>query len=192
MASYPLTVQVLGPAHREQATQLLASQFCEREPLCRILGLTVEDVLPVFRGQIDHVISQGLSMVTVNRSGDVQAALTIEDQFAPFVPDPGSINPKLQIINSLLDSLVFPASLQPTGACEVYYCGLAAVTQGQRRSGVLLILMILESYFLEGQGVPSRLRESDQCENWPANEKNRANFPAPNFYLVSRNISFGI
>ena len=146
MASLPLTVQVLRPVHREQATQLLVSQFCEREPLCRILGLIIDDVEPVFRRQVDHVISQGLSLVTVDRSGDVQAVLIIEDQFAPFIPDLSGINPKLQIINSLLDSLVLPASMQPTRAREVYYCGLAAVAPDQSRSGILLILMILECY----------------------------------------------
>lgn len=151
--SLPLTIKTLGPAHLEEATQLLASQFCEREPLCRILGLTIDDVEPIFRAQIDHVITQGLSLVAVNRSGNVQAVLTVEDQFAPFIRDPSSISPKLQIINGLLDSLVFPAAMQPTRACEVYYTGLAAVAPGQRRKGLLLITMILECYSrLKGKG----------------------------------------
>ncbi len=141
-----VTLAVLASPHREQTIQLLIHQFCAREPLCRILGLQIHEIENVFSTQVDYFITQGLSTVAVDRKGDVCGVLTVEDHCSRFAPAPGRMDVTLQIINDLLDSLVLPASLEPTQMGELYYCGLAAVAPGHRLSGVILLMMIFKNY----------------------------------------------
>lgn len=139
----PLTVEVFGERHREQAARLLSEQFCKREPLCRLLGIQRANIDALFREQVDFVAAQGLGIVAVDAQGNVRGVITAEDDATPFVPSSTIVGADVEIIHTLLDSLRLPAAMQATAPGQAYRCGLAAVDSQQRRQGAILLMMVV-------------------------------------------------
>ena len=133
---------VLGLEHIEASALLLTNEFCEREPLCGVLGIQRAEVLPFFREQVRHVALQGLSIVALGRGGMVKGVLTVEDHMNLFHPEQETTHEGLLIIGAYLDSNKIPEHILPRRKGEVFYCGLAAVAKGKGNSQILTMLIL--------------------------------------------------
>lgn len=124
---WQLQIRPIKPDEIDTAARLVTEEFCQREPLCRHLHVSVEELLPFFRDQVEWLAAQDQVLVAIDRKGDVLGVLTIEDYCRPYQPNPALLTDALAAIGKLLDQLALPASYQPKGPGEVYYCGLLAV-----------------------------------------------------------------
>jgi len=192
------TTSVLRLEHLEAATLLLTNEFCEREPLCRVLGIQRADVLPFFREQVRHVAMQGLGIVAVGRGGTVKGVITVEDHMDQFHPDQETTHEGLLVIGAYLDSNKIAEHILPSRKGEVYYCGLAAVAKGRENRQVLTML-ILGSYkhlrnlgYVRGYakvtnpGVTRRFKRLEKVARGPVFSSTYTANPADFCYLGSR------
>ncbi len=135
----------LQAAHVDAAAALLSREFCRREPLCRLLGTKVADILPFFIEQVKHVANQGLGIVALDRDGVVRGVVTIEDEYNRFVPTGMQLDPGLEAIGAYLDEIPLPAAFVKSSGGKIFHCALAAVSSG-RAYREALPLMILAVY----------------------------------------------
>ncbi|RZA25905.1 MAG: hypothetical protein EOP10_05325 [Proteobacteria bacterium] len=143
---------VLESKHIDEATEMLASEFCKREPLCRVLGLSVNDIRGFFREQLVHVAKHKLGVVACNAQGRLLGVVTIEDYCDQFQCTPENLHPGIQSIGQYLDSIELPADIVPKGHGELYHCALAAVAKGKGQSQVLSLLFLKINTHLRSMG----------------------------------------
>lgn len=144
-------IEQLGPPHVEAAASLLSQEFCEREPLCRQLGMNLGEIQPFFRGLVEKVAESGLGAVTLDRQNQLLGVVTIEDHFDLYEPN-GELSEGLATIGSYLDQLKLPSEWVPRQRGEIYHCGLAAVARKVKNSPVLLMMILHQYPYLKARG----------------------------------------
>lgn len=150
--TYPaLRIEPLGPAHVEAASTLLSQEFCEREPLCRELTMSFDEIQPFFQGLVVEVAAAGLGAVALHRTQGLVGVLTIEDHFDLCEPK-GALSEGLDLIGSYLEQLQLPTAWLPQQRGEIYHCGLAAVAREQKNAPIFLMLMLEQYAYLKKRG----------------------------------------
>ena len=147
-----VTIKPLSAAHVEEVTRILSEQFCQREPLCRNLGMSEEALLPFFREQVNRAAALDLGLVALNTDGKVVGAVTNEDHADPYVPTPQFLTPEFNAIGALLDELKLPTDCAPQSSGQVFYCALAAVEPRQVTAPVLSLLIAGICLHMEAKG----------------------------------------
>lgn len=145
-------VRPLRACELDEAARLLSQQFCEREPLCRHLGMAVADLLPFFRDQVVWALRRDLTMAVFAKDGTMLAAATIDDHCDQYRPDPTLLTDALAAIGRLLDELPLPSRYQPKGPGEVFYCQLAATRPGRNIAPLFALLTVGIAKHLGGKG----------------------------------------
>ena len=105
----------------EPAAQLLAEEFCRREPLCRHLSMPVAELLPFFREQVAWTAQNDLGIVALNRRGELIAVVIADDHCAQYQPNPALLTPALGAIGQLLDNLTLPEKYDIKAKGEACY-----------------------------------------------------------------------
>ena len=136
---------VLDAGHVEAAARLLSVEFCQREPLCQLLGTKLADVEAYFDALVQHVARQGLGVVALDAQGVVRGVLSVQDHADPFVPPAETLTQGLLDIGRFLDEIPLPQDLPTQVPGRLYECHLAA-TDRKFRNPKILPLMILALY----------------------------------------------
>jgi hypothetical protein len=136
---------VLDAAHVDAAARLLSVEFCQREPLCKLLGTTLVDVEAYFVALVRHVARQGLGVVALDADGVVRGVLSVEDHADPFVPPELTLHQDLLDIGTFLDQIPLPPDVPTQVRGRLYQCTLAA-TDRSFRNPKILPMMILALY----------------------------------------------
>ncbi len=123
----------------DRATTLLATEFCDREPLSKILKISPEELTPFFRLQVEHAIKTGLVVTAKNLRGGIIGAAVIEDPRSPFSPGEFAISSKFEAIGALLEKIPDP---EASAGQRYGYASLAAVRRGSNGK-IILSLMVL-------------------------------------------------
>ena len=150
-----LKTGVLAERHVAEAAALLSREFCRREPLCGLVGLTEAQMTPFFLQLVAFVAAQGLGIVAYDHAGKVRGVLTVEDHRRLFVPDPRvelELPEGLAAISAYLEQTELPDDLQPSALRRLYYCGLAAVDSGPKDKTILPQMMIAAFFHLKALG----------------------------------------
>lgn len=153
MSNRHLQTMVLSERHVAPAAALLSAEFCRREPLCKVVGLTAGQILPFFQQLLAFVAAEGLGIVACDEDGAVRGVVTVEDHWRQFAPDPALRLPDgLNVIGTYLEQIKLPADFQPAPSRRLYYCGLAAVDSGPKTSQVLPLMILVIYFHLKGRG----------------------------------------
>ena len=136
---------VLDAGHVDAAARLLSVEFCQREPLCKLLGMPLAEVEAYFVALVRHVARQGLGVVALDADGVVRGVLSVQDHLDPFVPPAETLTQGLLDIGRFLDDIPLPKDVLIPGPGRLYECHLAA-TDRNFRNPKILPLMILALY----------------------------------------------
>lgn len=138
--SWQFTVLKLQEQDADSTAHLLADEFCQREPLCRSLGITLATLQPFFRDQVDYCLRLGLGVIVKDRSGRILAAMTIEDHARPYEPNTKLLTPELAQIGQQLEGVAVPPAFDSREPGQVAYFGLAAIDRRRTHPALLNLL----------------------------------------------------
>ncbi|MCX6131481.1 MAG: hypothetical protein NTX25_20770 [Proteobacteria bacterium] len=147
-------LKVLSHEHKAAAVELLSQEFCQREPLCRQLGLKIDEIRPFFTELVESVIKQKLGVVALSWRGELLGVLTNEDHFDRMEPQ-GHMNEALSAIGDYLDSIKIPEALEPAKRGELFHSGLAAVCSKNKNKAVLSMMILFSGRVVKRLGYKS-------------------------------------
>ncbi len=101
------TITPLKSEHIKSAKELFIKAFCFSEPATKYLGIQPDDFGPFAEAVLKKAVTDGLSMVALNKNNAVIAFVITEDLANPFKPQT-KLYPRMKPIFALLDELSRP------------------------------------------------------------------------------------
>lgn len=99
----PFSISILNETHIEAAAELFTRSFCDSEPLTQCLHIPYHDFMPFAREVVTKAATDELSIVAIDKEGEVIGCAIAEDFCDPIKPQ--LAHPKLKPIFTLLEQL---------------------------------------------------------------------------------------
>lgn len=137
-----ITLEVLGPAHTEEATACIANTFAAGEPMSQHLGITSEEFTQFARLFIEKAAHEGLSAVALDPEQQIVGTIIAEDYATEPPAGLKDISEKFTPVFALLESLgeryVANHAVTVGSHCHLFMCGVYPAYTNRRLAQKLI------------------------------------------------------